>query len=544
MVTNSGSESFDVVVIGGGPGGAMVGTILAMNGKRVLILERELFPRYHIGESLLSGTADLLKRIDVLDQMDRAGYIRKYGVEWVWGKNREPWTVYFKDALAMPYDWGYQVERGPFDKMLLDNAAEKGATVRQQCRVVDVTFDASGHATIEYEDLAAGGTKRVEARWTIDASGQGGFVTKKLRKQEWDPYLKNMAVWSYWKGARRGAGIDSGNTFLPTFAEGWWWFIPLRDDVTSIGAVLDRDSYKRVKEGKVPLEEFYRDAIKRTPELAERLQSATMVDEIRVLRDWSYVYDRFAGTGFAAVGDAACFIDPLFSTGVHLAMLSGYLCAITVNTILDNRGFEAQALLDFYDREYRKEFNRLKSQVYFLYGGHADSKENYFWNARNQFDVPGLKPERAFISLIAGAYEHRSWYRRYIDHLKVPGHLQSMVGNIFEGRAAGADSTGLDEALVSTKNWSIESDFAIKGSYLEPSKTLRLSGGGSLPITDQLEGLLKKVDGKRSGSELIESAVRDGLGNSERLVQVLHEAITYGVLTRAGSSVGVSASAE
>src|SRR5262249_35582868 len=161
----------------------------------------------------------------------------------------------------------------------------------------------------------------------------------------WDDNLKNMAIWSYWKDAVRLEGIDAGNIFLPAFSDGWWWFIPLQNEITSVGAVIDRENYLAARER--GLKEYYLDAIQQTPALAERLRGAEMVDEMRITKDWSYTYDSFCGKGFLSVGDAACFIDPLLSTGVHLAMLSGFLGAITVNTLLQEEPPNEEAVLNF-----------------------------------------------------------------------------------------------------------------------------------------------------------------------------------------------------
>lgn len=301
---------YDVIVIGGGPAGSSSATFLAQSGKRVLLLEREKFPRYHIGESLLSGTLELFRKLNVLDELERT-FTKKWGVEWIWGETRKKWTTYFRDAVSIPYDYGFQVERGEFDKILLDNAARHGVQVREECKVVSTILERDRVVGVEFEVLSSGETRRAHSRWVIDASGQGGFITRKNQKQQWDPILQNMAVWSYWRNAKRGDGIDNGNTFLPTFSDGWWWFIPLRDEITSIGCVVDRKNMDKLKERGA--EEFYQDAIARTPELAERLNGAEQVDKIRMLRDWSYEYENFSGKGYLAAGDAACFIDPLFS---------------------------------------------------------------------------------------------------------------------------------------------------------------------------------------------------------------------------------------
>ncbi|ROO50966.1 clorobiocin biosynthesis protein Clo-hal/halogenation protein CepH [Micromonospora sp. Llam0] len=510
-------------MIGGGPGGAMAGTLLADAGKQVILLEAAKFPRYHIGESLLSGTADLLQRIGVLNRLEDEGYIKKHGVQWIWGESREPWTVYFKDALAMPYDYGYQVERDAFDKMLLDNAREHGVDVREQHRVTDFALDDAG-ALVTYRD-AAGATATVRARWIVDASGQGGTVTKRLHQQQWDPYLKNLAVWSYWRGAERPPGLDAGNTFLPAFDDGWWWFIPLRDDITSVGAVVDSEVLHRHREAGMTA--YYADCLARTPELAERLRDAEMVDEVRVARDWSYSYDRFAGEGYIAVGDAACFIDPLFSTGVHLAMLSGFLAAATVNTVLDKRELDRSRVLDFYETAYRKEFARLRAQVYFLYGGHGADKDSYFWHARSQFDVPGIAPEKAFISLIAGAFQHRSWYSRYLRHLDVPNELRSTIEQIFDGKSTGL---GVDpqQPLFRSRTYSITEELAVDGAYLRLAQSVQSRDGISLPLTEPLESLLAMADGATS-IQLVDRLVEHGQSR-DMAHSMVHEAVSYGFL--------------
>jgi flavin-dependent dehydrogenase len=526
----SREPAYDVVVIGGGPGGAMSGTLLADAGKRVLLLEAMKFPRYHIGESLLSGTAELLQRIGVLDRLENDGYIKKHGVQWVWGESREPWTVYFKDALAMPYDYGYQVERAAFDKMLLDNAAEHGVEVREQHRVTDFTVHDDDTVAVTFRD-ADGATATVQARWIVDASGQGGTVTKRFHEQGWDPYLKNLAVWSYWKGATRPPGLDAGNTFLPTFDDGWWWFIPLRDDITSIGAVVD--SKVLLEHRDAGMEAYYAECLARTPELVERLQGAERTDGVHVARDWSYVYDRFSGDGYIAVGDAACFIDPLFSTGVHLAMLSGFLAAVVVNTLLDKPEMDRAQILEFYENAYRKEFARLRAQVYFLYGGHGGSKDSYFWHARSQFDVPDIAPEKAFISLIAGAFQHRSWYSRYLRQLDVPSDLRSTIEAIFDGKATGV---GVDphQPLGRSQTYSIVEDLAVDGAHLRPGRSIVSADGASLALTGPLESLLNMADGKASSVQLVDQLVESGTGNRDQAQSLVHEAVSYGLLVPQG----------
>jgi len=508
----------------------MVATLLADYGKRVLLLEKEVFPRYHIGESLLSGTSDLMKKIGVFDKVERDGYTKKWGVEWLWGSSGKSWTVYFKDALAMPNDYGYQVERAEFDHLLLTNAAEHGVEVVQQATVIDPLCDANGRIVGVSFRNADGSMTRSNARYIIDASGQGGFLSKKFNQITWDEKLRNMAIWSYWKGARKQPGLDEGNTFLPAFQDGWWWFIPLRGDRTSIGAVIDRDKLDEAKE--VGFQEYYRRAIARTPALAARLEGATQIDEVRFLRDWSYRYDRFYGDGFLAVGDAACFIDPLFSTGVHLAMLAGYVAAVTVNTILDGvTGATEHELQQFYQRQYEAEYLRLKDQVYFLYSGHESDETTYFWKARSQFGVMNLEPKRAFVSLIAGAFEHRSWYSRYLNQLEVPGHLREIFEGRFSGQYARDDVIKPDRPIAQSTDWNVVDDFAIDGRHLRRGKTIMFSDGRQVAYDEVTREIIDLADGSRRFGQIVTDLGRRVSSPEAKLRAQLEKAITYGIVT-------------
>ena len=518
---------YDVIVIGGGPAGASSATFLAQSGKRVLLLEREKFPRYHIGESLLSGTLELFRKLNVLDELEKT-FTKKWGVEWIWGETRKKWTTYFKDAVSIPYDYGFQVERAEFDKILLDNAAKHGVQVREECKVTSSITEGDRVVGVEFEVLASGETRRAHARWVIDASGQGGLITRKNQKQQWDPILQNMAVWSYWRNAKRGEGIDNGNTFLPTFSDGWWWFIPLRDEITSIGCVVDRKNMDKLKERGA--EEFYRDAIARTPELAERLKDAEQVDKIRMLRDWSYEYENFSGKGYLAAGDAACFIDPLFSTGVHLALLAGYMSSLVVNTMLEDETADEDALLSFYERHYRRDYTRYRDQVYFLYAGQAGSKEDFFWKARSIFDRPNLDPRKAFISLIAGSFEHRGWYHRCLQRMGTPAELERVISGVSDASQFREESAAPAQLLRVSDGWQVVDDFAIENDRLVPSKTIRTVDKLELPLTPVVDGILAEVRRGRGVDSIVATLTEDGKQASSNVYRSLADAITYGVL--------------
>jgi flavin-dependent dehydrogenase len=520
----STSKDFDAIVIGGGPAGSTVGTLLADAGRRVLLLEKERFPRYHIGESLLSATVTIFEKLGVLEKIEKAGHTKKHGISWVWGKDRSLWTVYFKDAIGIPHDFSFQVERGAFDKMLLDNAREHGVSVLEEAPVNGLIRAGGRLAGVQY-----GNGQKATAPWIVDASGQTGFLSNQVSKRNWDDHLRNMAVWSYWKNARRPEGIDRGNTFLPTFQEGWWWFIPLRDEITSVGVVIDRKNYdKALKQG---LHVYYRKAIERTPELAQRLHSAQMVDEMRVTRDWSYLHESFCGEGYFAVGDSACFIDPLLSTGVHLAMLSGYLAAVSINTLLEESSADENRIQGFFQEQYFREYSRLREKVYFMYGGHRAKPDSYFWNARKIFDIPTQDPKRSFISLIAGAFEHRSWYRRFAKELEVPNSVHELAESIFSRRTRGRGGVSLEKPLVRTEDWKIKDDFAVDGFRLREVKVLASSEGRTFPLDETMSQILDGIDGRTSCRQMV---AKIG-GRNERLETSvrsrLSEAVALGILS-------------
>ncbi|WP_322770457.1 hypothetical protein, partial [Frankia sp. Cr1] len=207
-----------------------------------------------------------------------------------------------------------------------------------------------------------------------------------------------------------------------------------------------------------------------------------------------------------------------------------------VNTVLDKPELGLTPVLDFYENAYRKEFTRLRAQVYFLYGGHAGSKDSYFWHARSQFEVPGIEPEKAFISLIAGAFAHRSWYSRYLERLAVPTNLRNTIEGIFEGKSAGS-GVDLTLPLAAASTYSQVDDFAIDGSHLRPSRSVVSSAGAVLADTPALSTVLAAADGTKNGSELADLLVEQGIAGPEQAQVVIHEAISYGFLAPATSDI-------
>jgi halogenation protein CepH len=388
------STKFDVIVIGGGPAGSTAAGFLAQLGARVLLLEKDHFPRYHIGESLLSATLPILDGLGATPAVERAGFVRKPGGTFVWGSRAEPWSFFFReDPGGRPY--AYHVLRSQFDHILLRHAAQLGVDVREGHQVREVRY--AGTSRVQAVD--DGGVQlAAESTFVIDASGQQAMLGRRDRLREFNPFFKNLAVFAYYADAEPLSGPVAGNILSAAFADGWFWFIPLHDGTTSVGAVVDARRFA-AEAGGDPAALYARLLAACTP-VMQRLRAARLVSPIRVIRDYSYCSTRFWGPGYLLAGDAACFIDPVFSTGVHLACLAGYLAAHAVRAILE--GAPAVAELQRYDERYRAAFTRYLNFLYFFYDHHRDP-DSYFWTARKILcpDV-SLEARTAFVRLMSG----------------------------------------------------------------------------------------------------------------------------------------------
>jgi len=335
-------EPCDVLVIGGGPAGSTAAALLATQGRRVVLVEKAEHPRFHIGESLLPANVALFDKLGVRDQVEKIG-MPKFGIEFISPDHDYRTYLEFAEAWNKEMQYAWQVRRSVLDELLFRHAATRGATTLENCRVRDVSFDADG-ADVQDELTQADGSKTTRqwrARFVLDASGRDTLLANKFRIKDKNPAHNSSALFGHFRNAERLEGKKEGNISICWFEHGWFWFIPLVDGTTSIGAVC-WPYY--LKSRSKPLKEFFYDTIALCPGLAARLQHATLVDDaVHATGNYSYIARHCSGERYLMLGDAYTFIDPMFSTGVYLAMNSAFNAADVVATCLDQPEKAAQA---------------------------------------------------------------------------------------------------------------------------------------------------------------------------------------------------------
>lgn len=408
-------EQCDVLVIGGGPGGSAVSTFLSERGWQVVLLEKDHHPRFHIGESLLPKSLPVFEQLGVKSQMEEIGIIKR-GAEFV-SKYHDGNSVIFcfSGARDKKNPYAYQVRRSEFDHILLKNSKKKGTQVFEGVRVTGVDFNSTGkpRVTAENED---GQVLLWETRYVVDASGRDSFLAKKLGMRRVNRFLNTAAIYSHFKYAERLPGENEGNISIHWFDEGWLWMIPLKDGTMSVGAVCRPDYLLK---GEKDLDQFLWNTICNSPDISKRMNNAKMVIPTMATSNYSYYSENLVGENYILIGDAYAFIDPIFSSGVHLALMSGVHAVDVIEASL-----KGNPALPRYQREFeRKSVRGLETLSWFIYRMTQPALRNLFMAPRNVFGI-----ETAILSMLAGDVYRKSPFNFQLFLFKILYYINFIAG--------------------------------------------------------------------------------------------------------------------
>jgi flavin-dependent dehydrogenase len=359
------NHDYDVLIIGAGPAGSTSAALLAEKGHRVLVLEREKFPRYHIGESLLPFTYQPLKRLGLIEKMKKSAFVKKYSVQFVSPSGRASLPFYFFDRYdreTVAQTW--QVLRSEFDQMLLDNARNRGAKVREETTVTELLTE-GGRVIGARAKTKSGETSELRAPITLDCSGKEAFCAVRNNWRMKDPYLNKIAVWTYYRGAKRDEGVDEGATTVAYVPEkGWFWYIPQHNDMVSVGVVAEGKYLARG--GVKSPEDIFKREIEQNQWIKQHLACGRQTGSYFLTSEYSH-HSKYCGTeGLLLVGDAFAFLDPVFSSGVMLALKSGVLAADAVHQAIVERDFSPERFAE-YGAFLRQGVENMRKLVYAFY---------------------------------------------------------------------------------------------------------------------------------------------------------------------------------
>ncbi|MEO8383535.1 MAG: NAD(P)/FAD-dependent oxidoreductase [Acidobacteriota bacterium] len=398
MTQTSTPYDFDFAIAGGGPAGSSAAIALAQHGHAVVLFERDTFPRFHIGESLLSSANDAFAILGVADQVEAARFPVKWGARLLTHDGRSGRGVEFADVRGLTRPQTYQVRRDDFDKILLDRARELGVDVREGTRVTACDF-APDAVTIEASPAAGGTATSVCVRAVVDATGRAGLIARKFNLRSDEPLLANIAIFSHYSNVPRlGGPAPNDIRIISRNDAGWFWLIPVSDDLMSVGVVLPTKLYQEMPEGSS--EERLQRAIADTPVVAALMKSAERQWPVRVEKDFSYSASAYAGDRWILAGDAGSFLDPVFSTGVSIAMESGIEAADELDRARRTNDYSVRSFHAF-SRRQRKRFRTFRR---FVIGFYTPEFRDLFFSPQ-----PPQILFRAVVTILAGKWDPGPW---------------------------------------------------------------------------------------------------------------------------------------
>ncbi len=360
------TNKFDVIVMGGGPAGSSIAGILAREGRQVILFEKEIFPRHHIGESLMTDTYWTFRRLGLLEKLKQSPFVRKYSVQFANAAGKESRPFYFFEAVHHESAVTWQVTRAQFDHLLINHAAEQGAVVHQGVLVKQVLFEEDRAVGVEVQ-MQDGTREKFYASVVVDATGQAAMLSNKFRWRVRDPKLKKAVLYSYFKDAHREPDLNGGATLVlrtEPGSGGWFWYIPLENDITSVGIVANPD-YLLKGRGQ-DLAKIFHEEIEKCEAVRRRVAEGTRADKIYSILDYSYRSKHNAGNGFIIIGDAYGFLDPIYSSGVLLALKMAELAADAIHDAFNHNDFSA-ARLGQYQAKLDRGIESMRKLVYAFY---------------------------------------------------------------------------------------------------------------------------------------------------------------------------------
>jgi flavin-dependent dehydrogenase len=480
-------ESTQVLVIGGGPGGSSAATMLARQGIDVVLLERDFFPREHIGESLLPSAMDILDVLGVREKVEAHGFVRKFGLyfEWgpdtwssVWGKSTDPAPMY-----------SFQVVRAEFDQILLEHARSQGVSAYEGIEVTGLEFDGERPRRAAWRERGGEGRSgEISFDWLVDASGRAGIMSNRyLHNRRFNKAFQSVAAWGYWKNVPMPPQAPEGAVTVAAVEDGWVWLIPLHDGTMSVGLVLHKNNFKARREGGEPLERLYRDGVMESELVAGLLRDGELVSPVSAEQDFSYLSERSAGPGYFMVGDSACFLDPLLASGIHLATYSALLAAASIASTLRGEVAEDEAIA-YYESTYRQAYVRFMLLVTSLYQEYR-GKNTLFWQAKQltRGDVREEDLMQAFARLVTGSEDMR-FAREGEGVLSVDEVQQFINGAFHEARQVKRETL---MAMPEDERQAVIAKVKIVNSPLDMSLSPEHAVGGLYVRTEPRLGLVR-----------------------------------------------------